>query len=67
MVHSELLELETSCVVLAQIPEVPPAAGLDMLIISQEVSESIFMFYFHRVLYTVFYNGLSASFMMVEG
>lgn len=67
VVHSELLELETSCVVLAQIPELAPAAGRDMLIICQEVSESIFMFYFHSVLYSVFYNGLSVILMMVEG
>ena len=53
--------------VLAQITEVAPAAELDMLIISQEVSESIFMFYFYRVLCSAFYNGLSAILAMVEG
>lgn len=53
--------------VLAQITEVAPAAGLDMLIISQEASESIFIFYFHRVLYSAFYSGLSSILIMVEG
>lgn len=44
-----------------------PVAGLDMLVTSQEVSESIFMFYFHRVFYSIFDNGLSAIFMMMDG
>lgn len=44
-----------------------PAAGLDMLITSQEVSESIFMFYVHRVFYGIFYHGLLVILKMMDG
>lgn len=44
-----------------------PAAGLDMSITSQEVSGSIFMFYFHRVFYSIFYNELSVILVMMDG
>lgn len=43
------------------------SAGLNMLILSQEVWGSIFMFYFHRAFYSIFENGLLVILVMVEG
>ena len=70
---SELLEFETSFVVLTQICTLgsssyfSSSALLAMLITSQEVSGSVLMFYFHRAFPSVFYNGFCVTVMMVEG